>query len=99
MISDIRAILAVEKNPNDCAVCPHDVTHMCDMLRYFCVSRTLPPACGGFGGGSDGGFGGGAGVSGGGRGLCGEGEYDEEYCDYFGAYMTGGEAGFGYIEA
>lgn len=28
-----------EKNPNDCATEPHDITHITDALRYFCVSR------------------------------------------------------------
>lgn len=41
LISDIRDIQADEKNPNDCAKQPHDVTHSVDMLRYYCVSRTL----------------------------------------------------------
>ena len=27
------------KNPNDCANEPHELTHICDALRYFCVSR------------------------------------------------------------
>lgn len=31
-----------EKNPNDCARQPHELTHICDALRYFCVSRTSP---------------------------------------------------------
>lgn len=28
-----------EKDPNDCATEPHDITHITDALRYFCVSR------------------------------------------------------------
>lgn len=31
-----------EKNPNDCATEPHDITHITDALRYFCISRTNP---------------------------------------------------------
>jgi phage terminase large subunit len=31
-----------EKNPNDCANEPHELTHICDALRYFCVSRVSP---------------------------------------------------------
>jgi len=31
-----------EKNPNDCATEPHELTHICDALRYFCVSRVSP---------------------------------------------------------
>lgn len=41
LIEDIQAIQADEKNPNDCARQPHDVTHSVDALRYFCVSRKL----------------------------------------------------------
>ena len=42
LISDLQAIQADEKNPNDCAKEPHDISHAPDALRYFCVSRTLP---------------------------------------------------------
>lgn len=42
IISDIQAIQADERNPNDCAKEPHGVTHTVDGIRYFCVSRTLP---------------------------------------------------------
>ena len=31
-----------EKNVNDCANEPHELTHICDALRYFCVSRIRP---------------------------------------------------------
>ncbi len=31
-----------EKNPNDVATEPHELTHITDALRYFCVSRTAP---------------------------------------------------------
>ena len=41
IIEDIQAIQADEKNPNDCAKEPHDVTHSVDGLRYFAVSRVL----------------------------------------------------------
>lgn len=40
-ISDLQAIQADEKNPNDCAKEPHEVTHLPDMVRYYYVSRTL----------------------------------------------------------
>lgn len=30
-----------EKNPSDCATVPHEITHICDALRYFCITRTL----------------------------------------------------------
>lgn len=29
------------KNPSDCAVEPHEITHICDALRYYAVTRTL----------------------------------------------------------
>lgn len=31
-----------EKNPNDVATEPHEITHITDALRYFCVSRVSP---------------------------------------------------------
>ena len=31
-----------DKNPNDVATEPHEITHITDALRYFCVSRTSP---------------------------------------------------------
>lgn len=42
VIEDLRDIQADEKNPNDCAKQPHDVTHSVDAVRYFCVSRVTP---------------------------------------------------------
>ena len=42
IIEDLPAIQADEKNPNDCAKEPHDITHTVDGLRYFCISRTMP---------------------------------------------------------
>ena len=42
IIEDIAAIQIDEKNPNDCAKNPHDITHSVDALRYFCISRTMP---------------------------------------------------------
>lgn len=42
----IRCLPAIQfdpRNPNDCAVVPHEVTHACDALRYFAVSRPLGP--------------------------------------------------------
>ena len=39
VIEDIKDIQADEKNLNDCAKMPHDVTHSVDMCRYFCISR------------------------------------------------------------
>ena len=40
-IDDIQAIQASDKDPNDCAVEPHDITHLPDACRYFCISRTM----------------------------------------------------------
>ena len=40
-IQCLEAMLADEKNPNDCAKEPHDITHMPDAVRYYCVSRTM----------------------------------------------------------
>lgn len=31
-----------DKRVNDCATEPHELTHICDALRYFCVSRVSP---------------------------------------------------------
>jgi phage terminase large subunit len=40
-IGALGAILTDEDNPNDCATEPHDVTHLPDAVRYYCVSRTM----------------------------------------------------------
>jgi phage terminase large subunit len=42
LIKNIQEIQADDTNPNDCSKEPHKITHICDALRYFCVSRTLP---------------------------------------------------------
>lgn len=42
LIACLKAIQSDERNPNDCARQPHDVTHSVDALRYFCISRVLP---------------------------------------------------------
>jgi phage terminase large subunit len=42
LIENLKSIQADEKNPNDCAKEPHEITHNCDALRYYCISRTLP---------------------------------------------------------
>lgn len=41
-IEDVRDIQADEKNPNDCAKEPHELSHTVDSLRYFFMSRQLP---------------------------------------------------------
>lgn len=38
---DMQSIQSDDNNPNDCAKQPHDITHTCDMVRYYCVSRTM----------------------------------------------------------
>ena len=38
-LDDVRDIQADERQPNDCAREPHEVTHRVDALRYYCVSR------------------------------------------------------------
>jgi len=42
LIEYLPQIQIDEKNPNDCATEPHELTHICDALRYFCISRTNP---------------------------------------------------------
>ena len=42
LIEYLPSIQIDDKNPNDCALEPHELTHICDALRYFCVSRTNP---------------------------------------------------------
>lgn len=39
ILEDIESIQADEKNPNDCAKDPHDVTHSVDAVRYYAISR------------------------------------------------------------
>ena len=41
LIRNLAAIQHDDKNPSDCAVKPHDITHICDALRYFCASRVM----------------------------------------------------------
>ena len=41
LIRNLPAIQHDEKNPSDCATEPHEITHVCDALRYFCVTWTL----------------------------------------------------------
>lgn len=40
-IDDIKDIQADDKNPNDCAKEPHDITHRVDAVRYYCISRVV----------------------------------------------------------
>lgn len=41
LIRNIKLIQHDEKNPSDCATQPHEITHINDALRYFCITRTL----------------------------------------------------------
>ena len=41
LIRNLPAIQHDEKNPSDCATEPHEITHIVDAARYFCVTRTL----------------------------------------------------------
>ena len=43
LIRNIMLIQHDESNPCDCAIHPHDITHINDALRYFCISRPLLP--------------------------------------------------------
>lgn len=40
-IDDIKDIQADDRNPNDCAKEPHELTHRVDAVRYYCISRVL----------------------------------------------------------
>ncbi len=44
LIKCLRIIQHDEKNPNDCAKIPHDITHFPDALRYLCSSYTYAPS-------------------------------------------------------
>lgn len=37
LIENLQALRHSEKNPSDAAVTPHEITHICDALRYFCA--------------------------------------------------------------
>jgi len=41
LIRNIMLIQHDERNPSDCATEPHEITHINDALRYFCITRTL----------------------------------------------------------
>lgn len=42
IIRTLPAVLKDEKDPNDVATEPHELTHAPDAIRYFCIMRTLP---------------------------------------------------------
>jgi phage terminase large subunit len=41
LIRNIRLIQHDEKNPSDCATQPHNITHICDAIRYFAITRVI----------------------------------------------------------
>ena len=43
IVDNLMSIQHSEKDPNDCAVEPHHITHGPDALRYFAVTRTIVP--------------------------------------------------------
>lgn len=43
LIYSLKMIQHDDKNPNDCAKEPHNLTHACDSLRYACTSYTFVP--------------------------------------------------------
>ena len=42
LIRTLASIKADEKDPNDCATDPHELTHAPDALRYWCIMWTTP---------------------------------------------------------
>lgn len=44
LIQSFPALRADEKNPNDCALTPHEFTHGPDAIRYFLAGRPAPAA-------------------------------------------------------
>lgn len=42
LIANLPKIQRDEKDPNDCATQPHDITHILDAMRYYCVVRYRP---------------------------------------------------------
>jgi hypothetical protein len=43
LIENLPQLQVSEKNPNDCDIEPHAITHICDALRYFAAQRILTP--------------------------------------------------------
>lgn len=43
LIENLPMLQASEDKPNDCETEPHNITHICDALRYFVQFRTLSP--------------------------------------------------------
>ncbi len=43
LIKHLQLLPIDDRNPCDASVEPHELTHICDALRYFCSMRTFPP--------------------------------------------------------
>lgn len=43
LIKCLSQAVRSEKNPNDVATEPHELTHSLDAIRYFCIMRQVPP--------------------------------------------------------
>ena len=41
LIRNLPVIQHDAKNASDCATEPHDITHICDSIRYYAITRTL----------------------------------------------------------
>ena len=44
LIKNLQLLEFSDSRPNDASTEPHEITHICDALRYYCVSRQYPPA-------------------------------------------------------
>ena len=42
LIHDLPLLMHDNHNPSDCAIEPHEITHICDALRYLCVGNMKP---------------------------------------------------------
>ena len=42
LINDLPQLQHDEKHPTDCAIEPHEITHVPDALRYFAIAWTYP---------------------------------------------------------
>jgi phage terminase large subunit len=43
LIKNIQSIQHDSKNPSDCSTEPHEITHIVDAARYFCITRSMQP--------------------------------------------------------
>lgn len=42
LIKHLQLLEFSESRPGDAATEPHEITHICDALRHYCISRTVP---------------------------------------------------------